>query len=185
MPLKGLPEGAREVFVRCLSVVYLQGTRVTVIPCHGPTRDSKESRMMSSLPFTAQRLPPADLGEPARQENVVQGVQEYLQITTTSIHMRSELESLCHVMLELESQAKARNHILILSSKSRRADGILLFRHMCHPGRCHSHSSGPQRAATGVFSTPRLTTCMCMLLHYPPPPAIDAPPSHALSSSCR
>jgi len=26
MALKGLPEGAREVFVRCLSVVYLQGT---------------------------------------------------------------------------------------------------------------------------------------------------------------
>ena len=26
IPLKGLPEGAREVFVRCLSVVYLQGT---------------------------------------------------------------------------------------------------------------------------------------------------------------
>ena len=54
------------------------------------------------LSFTAQRLPPVDLiGEPARQEHVVQGVQEYLQFTTTGIHMRRELESVkqlsCHV----------------------------------------------------------------------------------------
>ena len=83
----------------------------------------------SPLSFTAQRLPPVDLiGEPARQEHVVQGVQEYLQFTTTGLHMRRELES----------QAKPCNHILIPSSKSRRADGLLFFRHMCHPGRCHS-----------------------------------------------
>ena len=116
------------------------------------------------LSFTAQRLPPVDLiGEPARQEHVVQGVQDYLRITTTGIHvaeLESQVSSLKQRAQGMQSYSNPKFEVAPC------IDGLLVLRHICQSR--HSYGT-PRRGATGVRSTSGLTTCMCMWPHTPLP----------------